>query len=151
MIKCRRATIEDLKFLVHGNRAIARETEGIELSEATLSDGVSALLEDDNKGMYWVATRQDQVIGQILVTYEWSDWRNGQMWWIQSVYVAPDARRQGVFKALLDHVTHEARDHSVVELRLYAETTNRRAHSTYLNQGFTTGHYQVFEKPITEP
>jgi GNAT superfamily N-acetyltransferase len=151
MIKCRRATIEDLKFLVDGNRAIARETEGIELSEATLRDGVSALLEDDTKGMYWVATRQDQVIGQILVTYEWSDWRNGQMWWIQSVYVLPDARRQGVFKALLDHVTHKARDHSVVELRLYAETTNRRAHSTYLNQGFTTGHYQVFEKPITEP
>lgn len=151
MIKCRRATIEDLKFLVDGNRAIARETEGIELSEATLRDGVSALLEDDTKGMYWVATRQDQVIGQILVTYEWSDWRNGQMWWIQSVYVSPDARRQGVFKALLDHVTHKARDHSVVELRLYAETTNRRAHSTYLNQGFTTGHYQVFEKPITEP
>ena len=151
MIQCRRATIEDLKFLVDGNRAIARETEGIELSEAKLSEGVSALLEDDNKGMYWVATRQDQVIGQILVTYEWSDWRNGQMWWIQSVYVSPDARRQGVFKALLDHVTHAARDHSVVELRLYADTRNRRAHSTYLNQGFTTGHYQVFEKPITKP
>ena len=66
-------------------------------------------------------------------------------------YVSPDARRQGVFKALLDHVTHEARDHSVVELRLYADTKNQRAHSTYLNQGFTTGHYQVFEKPITKP
>ena len=149
MIQCRRATIEDLKFLVDGNRAIARETEGIELSEATLRRGVSVLLKDDNKGMYWVACLEEQVFGQILVTYEWSDWRNGQIWWIQSVYVSPDARRQGVFKALLDHVTHEARDHSVVELRLYADTTNQRAHSTYMNQGFTTGHYQVFEKPIT--
>ena len=149
MVQCRRATIEDLKFLVDGNRAIAKETEGVELSEATLSSGISALLEDDTKGIYWVATREDQVIGQILVTYEWSDWRNGQIWWIQSVYVWPNARRQGVFKALLDHVTQEARDHSVVELRLYADTRNQSAHSTYMNQGFTTGHYQVFEKPIT--
>ena len=101
--------------------------------------------------MYWVATRQDQVIGQILVTYEWSDWRNGQMWWIQSVTYRRMLAARAYSKHFLDHVTHKARDHSVVELRLYAETTNRRAHSTYLNQGFTTGHYQVFEKPITEP
>ena len=149
MIQCRRATIQDLKFLIDGNRFIAEETEGVELSETNLSPGISAILEDDNKGIYWVATLEDQVIGQILVTYEWSDWRNGQIWWIQSVYVWPNARRQGVFKTLLDHVTHEARDHSVVELRLYADTRNQRAHSTYMNQGFTTGHYQVFEKPIT--
>ena len=149
MIQYRRATIQDLKFLVDGNRFIAEETEGVELSEAKLSPGISAILEDDNKGIYWVATLEDQVIGQILVTYEWSDWRNGQIWWIQSVYVWPNARRQGVFKALLDHVTHEARNHSVIEFRLYADMRNQRAHSTYMNQGFTTGHYQVFEKPIT--
>ncbi|MEE2821186.1 MAG: GNAT family N-acetyltransferase [Pseudomonadota bacterium] len=149
MIQCRRATIQDLKFLVDGNLSIAEETEGVELSEAKLNKGISAILEDENKGIYWVATLEDQVIGQILVTYEWSDWRNGQIWWIQSVYVWPNARRQGVFKALLDHVTLEAQDHSVVELRLYADTRNQRAHSTYMTQGFTTGHYQVFEKPIT--
>jgi len=149
MIHCRRATIDDLEHLVDGNQSIARETEGVELSEAKLKPGIAAILDDQNKGIYWVAIIEEQVIGQILVTYEWSDWRNGQIWWIQSVYVWPEARRQGVFKALLDYVTHEARDHSVVELRLYADTTNQKAHSTYLNQGFTTGHYQVFEKPLT--
>ena len=148
MIHCRRATIKDLRYLIQGNRSIANETEGIELSEAKLGPGITAILEDGNKGIYWVATLEDQIIGQILVTYEWSDWRNGQIWWIQSVYVWPDARRQGVFKALLDKVTTEARDNSVVELRLYADATNQKAHSTYLNHGFTTGHYQVFEKPL---
>ena len=149
MIDCRRATIADLKYLVDGNRSIALETEGVELLEAKLRMGIEAILDDENKGIYWVACLEEQVVGQILVTYEWSDWRNGQIWWIQSVYVWPEARRRGVFKALLDHVTHEARHHSVVELRLYADTTNQKAHSTYLNQGFTTGHYQVFEKSLT--
>ena len=148
MIQCRRATIQDLKFLIDGNRFIAEETEGVELSETKLSPGISAILEDDNKGIYWVATLEDHVIGQILVTYEWSDWRNGQIWWIQSVYVWPSARRQGVFKALLEHVTSEATDASVCELRLYADTSNTDAHTTYLSQGFTTGHYQVFEKSL---
>jgi GNAT superfamily N-acetyltransferase len=149
MIDCRRATIDDLSYLVDGNRSIAKETEGLELSEAKLRPGIAAILDDQNKGIYWVACLEKQVVGQILVTYEWSDWRNGQIWWIQSVYVWPDARRQGVFKALLDHVTHQARDLLVVELRLYADATNHKAHSTYLNQGFTTGHYQVFEKSLT--
>ncbi|CAI8418523.1 MAG: Aminoalkylphosphonate N-acetyltransferase [Gammaproteobacteria bacterium] len=148
MIHCRRATIEDHRYLVDGNHSIAKETEGIELSETKLGPGIKAILEDENKGIYWVAIHEGQIIGQILVTYEWSDWRNGQIWWIQSVYVWPDARQQGVFKALLDRVTTEARDNSVVELRLYADTTNQKAHSTYFSQGFTTGHYQVFEKPL---
>ena len=148
MIQCRRATIKDLRYLIQGNRSIANETEGIELSEAMLGSGITAILEDGNKGIYWVATLEDQIIGQILVTYEWSDWRNGQIWWIQSVYVWPSARRQGVFKALLEHVTSEAADASVCELRLYADTTNTDAHTTYLSQGFTTGHYQVFEKSL---
>ena len=138
-----------LKHLVDGNRSIALETEGVELSEAKLRMGIEAILDDENKGIYWVAILEEQVVGQILVTYEWSDWRNGQIWWIQSVYVWPEARRRGVFKALLDHITQEARDHSVVELRLYADTTNQKAHSIYLRQGFKTGHYQVFEKPLT--
>jgi GNAT superfamily N-acetyltransferase len=84
----------------------------------------------------------------LLITFEWSDWRNGQIWWIQSVYVWPRARRQGVFRTLLATITEQAQQAGVVELRLYAETTNDKAHKTYLNQGFETGHYQVFAKPL---
>jgi len=149
MIHCRRATDDDLPFLIEGNQSIASETEGVHLSESTLRLGIQAIIEDIHKGIYWVAVNDQKIVGQILVTYEWSDWRNGQIWWIQSVYVWKEARRQGVFKALLNQVTQEALDHSVVELRLYADTTNQKAHSTYLNQGFTTDHYQVFEKPLT--
>ena len=149
MIHCRRATDDDLPFLIEGNQSIASETEGVHLSESTLRPGIQAIIEDIHKGIYWVAVNDQKIVGQILVTYEWSDWRNGQIWWVQSVYVWKEARRQGVFKALLNQVTQEALDHSVVELRLYADTTNRKAHQTYLNQGFTTGHYQVFEKPLT--
>ena len=149
MIHCRRATDDDLPFLIEGNQSIASETEGVHLSESTLRPGIQAIIEDIHKGIYWVAVNDQKIVGQILVTYEWSDWRNGQIWWIQSVYVWKEARRQGVFKALLNQVTQEALDHSVVELRLYADTTNQKAHQTYLNQGFKTGHYQVFEKPLT--
>jgi len=148
MIHCRRATGDDLPFLIEGNQSIASETEGVNLSETTLRPGIRAIIEDIHKGIYWVAVNDQRVVGQILVTYEWSDWRNGQIWWIQSVYVWKEARRQGVFKALLNQVTQEALDHAVVELRLYADTTNQKAHQTYLNQGFKTGHYQVFEKPL---
>ena len=148
MIHCRRATDDDLPFLIEGNQSIASETEGVDLSETTLRPGIQAIIEDIHKGIYWVAVNDQKVVGQILVTYEWSDWRNGQIWWVQSVYVWKESRRQGVFKALLNQVTQEALDHAVVELRLYADTTNQKAHRTYLNQGFTTGHYQVFEKPL---
>ncbi len=79
MIHCRRATIEDRRYLVDGNHSIAKETEGIELSETKLGPGIKAILEDENKGIYWVAIHEGQIIGQILVTYEWSYWRNGQI------------------------------------------------------------------------
>ncbi len=148
MINCRPATIEDLTHIVAGNRAMAKETEGIDLSPTQIDDGVRAVLSNRKRGIYWVAEKEAHVVGQILITYEWSDWRNAQIWWIQSVYVWPSARRQGVFKALLEHVTSEATDASVCELRLYADTSNTDAHTTYLSQGFTTGHYQVFEKSL---
>ena len=148
MINCRLAAIEDLPCIVAGNYAMAKETEGIDLSQTTIDDGVRAVLCDRKHGIYWVAEKEAEVVGQILVTYEWSDWRNAQIWWIQSVYVWPTARRTGVFTALLEHVTSEAIEASVCELRLYADTLNTNAHATYLNQGFKTGHYQVFEKSL---
>ena len=148
MIICRPATIEDLTRIVAGNCAMAKETESVNLTQTNVEDGVRAVLSSRKHGIYWVAEKEAHVVGQILITYEWSDWRNAQIWWIQSVYVWPSARRQGVFKALLEYVTSEATKASACGLRLYADTSNTDAHATYLNQGFETGHYQVFEKPL---
>ena len=148
MIICRPATIEDLTRIAAGNCAMAKETESIKLSQTRVEDGVKAILSNRNHGIYWVAEKEARVVGQILITYEWSDWRNAQIWWIQSVYVWPSARRQGVFKALLEYVTSKATKASACGLRLYADTSNTEAHATYLSQGFETGHYQVFEKPL---
>ena len=148
MINCREAQPNDLLGLVEGNEYIASETEGLVLKHETLISGVSSVLNDRNKGIYWVAEIESKISGQILITYEWSDWRNGFIWWIQSVYVWPQFRRQGVFKALLKTVETEALAQGIVELRLYADTTNQRAHTTYHKQGFLTGHYQVFEKSL---
>ncbi len=148
MINCRPATIDDLPRLVAGNCSMAKETEHIELPQKKVSEGVRIILSNKGHGIYWVAENETGVVGQILITYEWSDWRNGQIWWIQSVYVWPNARLSGVFKALLDHVTVKAIEASVCELRLYADTSNTDAHATYLKHGFSTGHYQVFEKSL---
>ena len=148
MILCRPAIPDDLPDLVEGNQGIAQETENLTLSTSTLSAGIEAVFDVANRGAYWVATDDHGIIGQLLITFEWSDWRSGQIWWIQSVYVWPRARRQGVFRTLLATITEQAQQAGVVELRLYAETTNDKAHKTYLNQGFETGHYQVFEKPL---
>jgi GNAT superfamily N-acetyltransferase len=148
MILCRPAVLDDLLDLVEGNQGIAQETEHLTLSTSTLTSGIGAVFDDANRGTYWVAADDHGIIGQLLITFEWSDWRNGQIWWIQSVYVWPRARRQGVFRTLLSEIIEQAKKAGAVELRLYAETTNHRAHKTYLNQGFETGHYQVFEKSL---
>ena len=148
MIRCRKAQFEDLLDLVEGNEFIASETEDMVLKHEILVSGVASILNDQNKGIYWVAEINNKVSGQILITYEWSDWRNGFIWWIQSVFVWPQFRRQGVFKALLETVETEALLKGVVELRLYADINNRSAHTTYNKQGFSTGRYQVFEKSL---
>ena len=100
--------LADLDVIVTGNVTLAQETEQVKLNPATLREGVLALLEDRAPGRYWVAEEGGQVVGQLLITYEWSDWRNRMVWWIQSVHVAPEARRHGVFRALYAFVRQEA-------------------------------------------
>ena len=103
------------------------------------------LLEDSTKGRYWVAESAGKVVGQIMVTYEWSDWRNGTLWWIQSVYVHPDYRRMGVFSTLYRYVESVAHENHVRGLRLYVECNNRRAQKTYEALGMVNPNYQVME------
>jgi GNAT superfamily N-acetyltransferase len=129
------------------NIALARETESLELQPSCVRAGVEALLRDPVKGTYFVAVSGGEVVGQLLITHEWSDWRNGDFWWLQSVYVRSDFRRRGVFKALFDFVRAEAaRAPDVCGIRLYMEQDNSRAREAYLRMGMTETHYHVLER-----
>ncbi|MFO8232068.1 MAG: GNAT family N-acetyltransferase [Longimonas sp.] len=142
----RRATLNDLDTLVAFNAAMAQETEDKTLNEETLQSGIRALLRDEQKGRYWVAEQGGHVAGALMCTTEWSDWRNGAFWWIQSVYVRPEMRRQGVFTALYEHVRSKAQDESgVCGLRLYVERENDSAQSTYEALGMARTAYQMYE------
>ena len=147
-IRIRPATPEDLDFIVLGNCHLAHETEQLILDPARVTAGVGHLLAHPELGHYWIAEVAQQPAGQCMITTEWSDWRNAPMWWFQSVYVQPEFRRQGVFRALHRHVQNEARQQGVGELRLYVEKDNHSAQSTYRQLGMQGGHYEVFEQTL---
>lgn len=145
-ITIRDATAEDKDTIANFNSRMAVETEGRSLNEGIIGPGVARLIDDMSKGRYWVAQQGGQIIGQIMVTYEWSDWRNGTLWWIQSVYVHPDYRRRGVFSALYRHVESLAKvEPDVAGLRLYVENANKRAQRTYESLGMVDPGYRVME------
>ena len=140
------ATAEDLAFIVHANHAMALETEGRQLDLPTLQAGVGAALADSRRGRYFVAREAGANVGTLLLTYEWSDWRNGEFWWIQSVYVEPAARGKGVFRALYAHVLAAAQaDPGICGLRLYVDHENAAARETYTKVGMKDAGYSVFE------
>ena len=153
MILIRSARTSDRRSLVRFNQALARETEEHELSGDVLDRGIRRLMDQPAYGFYVVATpreQPDEVIGCTMITYEWSDWRDGVIWWIQSVYVDPTWRGQGVFKALLTHLESQSRrDVDVRGLRLYVEDANHRAHRTYDRLGLTPASYSVRQKLFT--
>lgn len=141
-LSIRRATPADAELIARFNAALAWESEGKTLDAATLMRGVRAVLADPAKGSYTLAERGGEPVGQAMVTFEWSDWRDGWYWWIQSVYVREDARRGGVFRALFNHLKREATaDPAVVGLRLYVERDNLRARQTYAALGMSEEPY----------
>ena len=145
-IAVRVATAADAEFLVRGNAAMALETEDLSLDLDRLRDGVHALFEQPGRGVYYVAELDGQRAGQMMITYEWSDWRNGLFWWIQSVYVEPRFRSQGVFRAVYRHVEKLARTTpGVCGLRLYVENSNSQAQEIYQRLGLQRTAYQMFE------
>jgi ribosomal protein S18 acetylase RimI-like enzyme len=145
-ITVRAATPADAEFLVRGNAAMALETEGISLDLDRLRDGVHAVFEKPSRGVYYVAEAGGRRAGMMMVTYEWSDWRNGDFWWIQSVYVEKEFRGQGVFTSLYRNVESLAQTNSgVVGLRLYVEHENGRAQATYERVGMAKTVYEMFE------
>ena len=145
-ITIRRAKLDDLETLVGFNVAMARETEDKALPVESLSSGVKALLADESLGFYLVAELGGRPVGQVMITTEWSDWRNAHFWWLQSVYVVPECRRQGVFRSLYNHVVRQAQEAgNVCGLRLYVERTNQRAQQVYADLGMAQSHYDMFE------
>ena len=148
----RAATIDDLETITDFNVRLAEETEDTSLDRATVRRGVLALLSDRTRGAYYVACAGGDVVGQIMHTREWSDWRNGDIWWVQSVYVHPDHRRQGVFRSLYAFLKALAEsDPGVVGLRLYVELDNQAAQATYVDLGMTRARYQVMQDLFGEP
>ncbi len=145
-IAVRAANESDLPLIVSFNAAMARETEGRELDSEALRQGVAAMLRRPELGFYLIAEVDGKVAGQLMITTEWSDWRNGFFWWIQSVYVAPEFRRQGVYRELYRHVTAEAQSKGEVRgIRLYVAKENRPAQAVYQRLGMSDSGYDLYE------
>ena len=146
-VDVRFARAEDVETIALFNEAMALETEDVRLVPATIRKGVAAVLEDASRGRYLVAERNREVAGCLLLTYEWSDWRNATFLWIQSVYVAPAHRRQGVFTALFRRAEEIASAPGHCGLRLYMDSGNSAARKTYERLGLEHRSYLVFESP----
>lgn len=145
-IKIREAGKSDVPVLAEFNQALAKETEDIQLNPETLASGISNALDRD-ECHYFIAELNGEVVGQTMITYEWSDWRNGVMWWIQSVYVRPEFRNKGIFRALFRHIEQLARNRPDVRaLRLYVMQDNQSGKSTYTALGMQNSGYIVYEK-----
>lgn len=138
---------DDLPTIREFNTCMARETEDVHLDESKLERGIRKVFDDPSTGFYLMAERDGETVGQTLVTFEWSDWRDGWFWWIQSVYVRPDARRQGVYRALHDEVEHRARNREdVCGVRLYVIRDNDTARNVYAKMGMGCTGYRLYEK-----
>jgi GNAT superfamily N-acetyltransferase len=150
VITVRPATPADLDTLVAGNIAMALEAEHKRLDPATVQHGVKAVFDVPGRGRYFVAEIGGKVVGQAMHTYEWSDWRNGSFWWLQSVYVAPVARRTGVFREIYRFIERLAKDTpGVCGLRLYVELDNETAQETYRRCGMVDAGYLVMEMDMS--
>ncbi len=144
----RRGQMRDLVPITTYNIQMALETEHKRLDPYVVTAGVRQALGDEKKGVYFVAEIDGQVVGQLMITHEWSDWRNGDIWWIQSVYVHPDFRRQRIFKQLHAYATQQAILAGAVMLRLYVEKANTRAQQVYADLGMSMTEYLVMEQTL---
>ena len=145
-INLRMATVRDIDNITLFNTEMAFETESIYLDQADLRHGIAAVLSDSNLGFYLISELEGVMIGQILITKEWSDWRNGWFWWIQSVFVEPNRRRMGVYSAMYKKIVDMAgREENVCGLRLYVDRDNLSAKQVYSHLGMSQSHYDLYE------
>ena len=142
----RKAKNTDSESIVEFQLAMAWETEQLRLDEPTVVKGVAAVFADSSKGTYYVAETDGEVVGSLLTTFEWSDWRNGTVLWIQSVYVRPEYRKRSIFSRLYKHIQEMVASNADLRgIRLYADKTNTKAHGVYEHLGMTAEHYQMYE------
>lgn len=143
----RMAEPQDADVLARANIAMAWETERKRLDPATIARGVRGVFDDGQRGFYVVAMKDCEIAGSLMVTFEWSDWRSGLIWWIQSVYVQPAFRRNGVFRRLYQYVETQAAQHpDVCGIRLYVEKSNHTAQQAYADAGMQETSYRIYEK-----
>ncbi len=143
----RLAKKEDAAALVEFNQAMALETEGRRLDSQVLKSGVETVFQSDDKGFYVVAEDAGKIVGGLMVTFEWSDWRDGWFWWIQSVYILPEARGKKIYSRLYEFVKTEARARKDVRgFRLYVEKENLHAQTVYEKLGMEASHYLMYEE-----
>jgi ribosomal protein S18 acetylase RimI-like enzyme len=145
-MEIRKAKPSEINSIVDFQQKMAKETESLELNLDILTKGVQAVFDDSTKGIYYVALENNAVIASLLITYEWSDWRNGQVYWIQSVYVLPEHRGKGVYKQMYLHLKEEVeKSPDIRGLRLYVEKDNAIAQKVYSKLGMDGEHYKMFE------
>ena len=148
-IQVRFAEIGDIEIIAELNTAMAWETEQKRLDPATIRRGIRAAMDDSDYGFYVVAEQNGEVVGCLLITFEWSDWRSALFWWIQSLYVQPPFRRRGVFTRLHDFVKAQALQHpEVCGLRLYVEESNQVAQRAYHQIGMRPTSYRMYEETL---
>lgn len=139
----------DIDSIVRFQMDMAMESEGTVLDLEKVTKGVTAAMNDKSKGIYWVAKADGKTIGSLMLTREWSDWNNGWYWWIQSVYVAPEYRRQGVYKAMYSTLKEAAKENGVAQVRLYVDKTNHPAQKVYQSLGMHESHYLLYEEELS--
>ena len=145
----RKGARPDASTIAEFNIAMAMETEGLKLDRNKIESGVRGMMNNPNFGFYLVAEHEGRTVGSLMITYEWSDWRNGLFWWIQSVYVIPEYRRRGVYRAMYRKVKELASgDPGVCGFRLYVEKENDTAQNTYRTLGMKETDYKMFEEEV---
>ncbi|MDR2585582.1 MAG: GNAT family N-acetyltransferase [Prevotellaceae bacterium] len=146
MMQIRNANNQDIATIVDFQITMALETESLKLDPYVVKEGVSAVFTDPSKGCYWVAVEEGVVAASLMITYEWSDWRNGLVWWIQSVYVKPEYRKKGVYSQMYDHIKKQVeRSDNIRGLRLYVDKRNVPAQKVYTRLGMNGSHYDTYE------
>ena len=141
-------TYNDIEAITGFQIAMAMESEGTVLDQERVHNGVTAVMEEESKGTYIIARTEDRPIASLMITREWSDWNNGWYWWIQSVYVRPEYRGKGAYRAMYAKIKEMAHEQGVTQVRLYVDKTNYRAQQVYKKLGMDECHYLMYEEVL---